>query len=130
MLCRSRCPNTECRVRIILILAVSIDPIRPCLSAESMHRAREEIVRDASVSFRAFSLGHFDQQGVVGIGGPEGEGSGNLLDDSVAELVIKGWFVLLEDVAFLPFPQTDLPVNAPLLGLQGTGQDADDPQVG
>ena len=39
----------------ILILAVSIDPIRPCLSAESMQRAREEIVRDASVSFRAFS---------------------------------------------------------------------------
>src|ERR1035441_5732074 len=55
MLCRTRCPNTECRVRIILILAVSIDPIRPCLSAESMQRAREEIVRDASLSFRAFS---------------------------------------------------------------------------
>lgn len=29
--------------------------IRPCLSAESMQRAREEIVRAASVSFRAFS---------------------------------------------------------------------------
>src|ERR1017187_6722051 len=57
MLCRTRCPNTECRVRIILIPAVSIDPIRPCLSAESMQRAREEIVRDASVSFRAFSRG-------------------------------------------------------------------------
>jgi hypothetical protein len=34
-------------------LAVSIDQIRPCMSAEQMQRVREEIVRDASHSFRA-----------------------------------------------------------------------------
>jgi hypothetical protein len=34
------------------VLAVSIDQIRPCMSAEQMQRVSEEIVRDASQSLR------------------------------------------------------------------------------